>query len=299
MKGCARSCFLWLAGWAAASAAFYVYLQRFTRLEPQIWWASGGAGLCAVLVWSYVYGIVTTAKERSMLREAAVGGQPQDGKWVAVSGTIRSLNPLRTPMTNVPAVAYEYEVYRITSSGGKNSSSTKHTYYQGKALAASTIATRQGVVRVLAVPSLAEIRGEETNTSQAIANVTEYIQNTVFQTSETPKDKRIGMAEEHADDDGTFRVDKKMIDEPPEIEQCFLDEKHIKQGEAVCAFGLYSAQRGGLVPHPNWAKQARIMRGDATAVAAQLRNRMIKYAVGVVIAGGAAYGIVILYSNAG
>ena len=297
MKGCARSCLLWLAGWAAASAAFYIYLQRFTRLEPQIWWASGGAGLLAVLVWSYLFGIVTSAKERSMLLEAAVGGQPRDGKWVAVSGTIRSLNPLHTPMTNVPAVAYEYEVYRVVSSGGKNSSSTKHTYYQGKALAASTIATRQGVVRLLAVPSLNEIPKENTTTSQAIANVQEYINNTVFQTSQTPKDKRIGMAEEHADDDGSFRVDKKM-DDPPEIDQCFLDEKHIKQGEAVCAFGLYSAQRGGLVPHPNWAKQARLMRGDATAVAAQLRNRMIKYAIGVVAFAAAAYGVVILYSNA-
>jgi hypothetical protein len=92
-----------------------------------------------------------------------------------------------------------------------------------------------------------------------------------------------------------FRVDKKRSDDEVEIAQCQLEERHIKQGEMVCAFGLYSSARGGLIPHPNWAKQARLMRGDANTVAGQLRTRIIKYAFGVVICAGIAFGIVRLY----
>ena len=100
------------------------------------------------------------------------------------------------------------------------------------------------------------------------------------------------------DDDGMFRVDKGgMADVEVDLADCTLSERHIKQGETVCAFGLYSAARGGLIPHPNWAKQARLMRGDVTAVAAQLRTRMIKYVFGIVIFGGAAFGIVKLYEH--
>jgi hypothetical protein len=65
----------------------------------------------------------------------------------------------------------------------------------------------------------------------------------------------------------------------------------------VCAFGLYSASRGGLVPHPNWSRTARLMRGDATTVSDQLGNRIIKYAIGAVIFAAATFGIVKLYES--
>src|SRR5688500_12364004 len=101
MKGCARSCLLGLIFFLAASGAFYIYLRGFGELEPQLWWASGGAGLCVSLALSYALGIARMSKERAMLLGAMVGRPPDDGKWVAVSGTIRSLNPLRTPLTGV------------------------------------------------------------------------------------------------------------------------------------------------------------------------------------------------------
>lgn len=294
MKGCARTCLLWLIGCVAAGGVFYVYLRQFGEHKPQLWWASGGAGVCVVLTISYAVAIRTSVKERSMLLGAMVGRPPDDGAWVAVSGTIRSLNPLRTPLTGVPAVAYQYEIYRMESSGGRNSSSSKTTYYQGKALAPSTITTRQGAVRLLAVPTL-DVPAENTQTPAAIANAQQYVSNTEFQTSNTLKEHRTGVEQESTDDDGVFRVDKRGSEQEVDIEACTLEERHIKQGEMVCAFGLYSSMRGGLIPHPNWANQARLMRGDATTVANQLRTRMIKYFLGIVFFGAAAYGIVRLY----
>jgi hypothetical protein len=291
MKGCARSCLLGLLFFVAASGAFYVYLRELGELEPQLWWASGGAGLCVSLAVGYATGIAKMSKERAMLLGAMVGRPPDDGKWVAVSGTIRSLNPLRTPLTGVAAVAYSYEIYRMERSG---KSTAKVTYYEGKALTPSTIASKQGAIRLLAVPTL-DVPVEDAGSEMARMNAQQYVETTTFEpTTRQP----FGTDKEAADDDGMYRVDKKPTDNDVDLADCILEERHIKQGETVCAFGLYSSQRGGLVPHPNWSKPARIMRGDANAVAGQLRSRMIKYSIGIVITSAAAFGIVKLYQSA-
>jgi len=296
MQGCARTCLLWLVGWAAGAALFYVYLRRFGELRPQIWWACGVAGFCAVTTVSYVLAIITFAKERSMLLGAVTGQPPLDGQWVAVSGTIRSNEPLRAPLTGTTSVAYTYEMSRMESSSHRNSSSSKVTYYEGKALAPSTISSKQGAIRLLAVPTL-DVPPEKTDTPAALENAVQYVETTGFETNNTPKSERTGLKAEATDDDGMFRVDKHHADSKVDLSTCTLEERHIKQGEQVCAFGLYSAARGGLIPHPNWSRQARIMRGDATTVADQLRKRILKYAIGLAIFAAGAYGIAKLYET--
>jgi hypothetical protein len=296
MAGCARTCVLWLLGWAGAAAAFYAYFRDFGILEPQIYWASGGAGLCVAIAVSYLAGIVNSFRERATLLEASVGATtPEDGKWVAVSGHIHALNPLRSPLSATNAVAYEYKISRMVRSG--KSGSSEISLYDGKALVPSTIATRYGTVRLLSVPTF-DVKPEDLADETAIANAQRYIESTQFQTRQTPKDKRVGMEQESTDDDGNFRRDDYY---PPEYEidltACMFSEKVIRQNEAVCAFGLYSRHRGGIIPHPNWAKQTRIMRGDASTVAGQLRSRMIKYAIGLVIVSAIIFGITKAYTH--
>jgi hypothetical protein len=167
------------------------------------------------------------------------------------------------------------------------------THFEGKGLIPSTIATRTGTVRLLSVP-LFDFPGEDLDLDKAFLHAREYIARTTFETDATPKDQRAGtMEKESADDDGNFRVDKRSKNamEVP-IDSCHLEEKHIKQNEMVCAFGLYSAARSGLIPHPNWAKQTRVMRGDAETGARLLRNRMLKYLIGIAVFGAAIGGIV-------
>lgn len=291
MSGCARTCVLWVVGWAVASAASYFYFLRFGILEPGIYWAAGGAGLCVAICISYVVGIWNSWRERATLLDTVAGTSPEDGKWVAVSGHIRSVSPLRTPLSGATAVAYEYKIYRMERSG---KSTSEAIYYDGKALAPSTIATRQGTVRLLAVPIL-DTKEETFDHRTAVANALQYVSSTPFQTSSTPKKEKIGVEHESTDDDGNFRVDKKHRENEVDLDDCRYHEKNIKQGEMICAFGLYSQQRGGLIPHPNWAKQSRLMRGDATDVARQLRKRVIKYVIGILVFAAAAYGIVRLY----
>ncbi|HEX7831449.1 MAG TPA: hypothetical protein VF787_17470, partial [Thermoanaerobaculia bacterium] len=292
MKGCARTCLLWILGWGAASFAFFRYFITLGNLYDGLWWASGGAGLAAVIAFAYVYGIVATARERSILLDSINGTPPRDGKWSAVSGRIHSMNKLTAPFSGESVVAYKYAVQRME---GSSKSRTLVKHFEGTALIPSTISTRTGSVRLLSVPTF-DIEKTEINLLTGLDHARRYIESTVFETSDTPKDQRAGTVEkESTDDDGNFRVDKRSDRAfDVDLENCDLEEFHIKQNEQVCVFGLYSAARGGLIPHPNWGKQTRIMRGDGEAVAAKLRNRIVKYAIGVAVFSGIAYGVVLI-----
>lgn len=293
MKGCARSCLLLLLGWGAAAYAFYYYFVSLRDFGPPMYWGSAAAGLFVVAAIGYALGIGTAYRERKMLLEAMAGTPPADGQWTAVSGTIQSTSPLTAPISGAKVVAYEYKIHR-DERHGKNSSEV--VYYDGKALAPSTIATRQGSVRLLSVPAFNDVEAEQVPWSEAVERATKYLAETTFTMYDTAKNRRGRLEEEWTDDDGNFRQDKQHFAREVDLGDRFrFEEKHVKQGEQVCAFGLYSRQRGGLIPHPNWARQTRLVRGDAPKVAEQLRSRMIKYFIGVVIFSGLTYSIVALY----
>jgi hypothetical protein len=289
MKGCARTCLLWIVGWAGLACAFFYYFRTLGELGDGLFWASGGAGACVMLALAYVLGIGAAARERSALLQSVSGAPPVDGKWIAVSGRIHSLHRLHAPLSGESVVAYTYKIWR-TEGSGKSSSQVNH--FEGKALVPSTISTRTGSVKLLSVPTF-DVKAAVLQHEAALRNAKAYIAATQFESTITPKEMRTELGKEWTDDDGNFRVDKRSTnahDVP--LESCHLDETHILQNEAICAFGLYSAAKGGLIPHPNWAKQTRIMRGDAETVAAQLRTKMLRYVIGVVVFGGAVFGIV-------
>jgi len=290
MKGCARTCILWMVGWVAAAGAFFYYFRGIRDFGPPMYWAAIGAGLAVVLCIAYAWGIVQAYRERSMLMGAMAGTPPEDGKWAAVSGTIHSSSPIAAPITGLDSIAYEYKIYRHEQSG-RNSSQV--TYFDGKALTPSTIATRSGSIRLLSVPSFQDIEAEQISWTQAVANAKEYIERTEFRMRDQDKN---AVEEESTDDDGQYRRDRRYSATDVDLADDFrFEEKRIAQGEQVCAFGMYSRERGGLIPHPNWANQTRLMRGNALKVADKLRTRMIKYAFGVVILGAIPYAIVRFY----
>ena len=292
MKGCARTCVLWLLGWGAASYAFYSYFVSLRDFGPPMYWASAGAGLCVVLAIAYTLGIGTAYRERRMLMDSISGTPPPDGQWVAVSGTIQSRTPLTAPISGLDSVAYEYKIHRHERRG-KNSSQV--TYFDGKGLAPSMIATRLGSVRLLSVPSFQDVELQEVPWTQAMQNARAYVAQTAFRMREQDKN---AVDEESTDDDGQYRRDRRYSANEMDLADDFrFEERRIGNGETVCAFGLYSLERGGLIPHPNWAHQTRLMRGNALTVADRLRSRMVKYFVGIVVCSAIAYGIVRLYES--
>lgn len=295
MSGCGRTCTLWLLGWVAAAAGFYMYLRRFGVMEPELNFASGAAGLFAAIAGAYLLGSMSAARERAALLAAVTGEAPSDGAWAAVAGHIRASAPLRAPLSGEAVVMYEYKISKMMGSGKSRSEAI---FYQGKALTPSTIATRQGTIRLLAVPTM-DMPRAGLDSSVASANARRYVEATSFETTFTPKSEKITLDHEWTDDDGSFRVDKHPTAVPEDLAlaDCDMEEKIVRQGEMVCVFGVYSQQRGGLIPHPNWAKHLRIMRGDAVDGARQLRNRIVKFAIGIVVFAAAAYGVTRLYES--
>lgn len=291
MKGCARNCLLLLLGWGIAAYAFYSYFVSIRDFGSPMYWGSAVAGLLVVAAIGYAVGIGTTHRERRLLLDAIAGTPLEDGKWVGVSGTIHATTPLTAPLSGERVVAYEYKIHRDEKLGKSHS---EIVYYEGKALAPSSITTRHGSVRLLAVPSFADI--EAASLTQPVERAKAYVAATPFTRYDTAKGRRERLEAEWTDDDGQFRLDRQHFTREVDLADGFqFEEKQIRQGEQVCAFGLYSRQRGGLIPHPNWARQMRVVQGDSSRVAGQLRGRMIRYFIGVVVCSALVYGIVRLY----
>ena len=291
MSGCARTCLLWILGWVAGACAFFFFLRRYGIVDPQIWWASGIGGFCIGTAAGFVVGAFGLAKERRSLLDAAMGVPPRDGEWVAVSGTIRSSDPLPAPISGVESAVYEY---RITREDRSTSESSTLLFYEGNALTPTTIGTRFGAVRLLAVPTL-DVPYAKVERARAIENAKRYVASTTFETSATPKDQRKGVTKESTDDSGVFRVDRESHGGTDEIEECDFEEKHVRQGETVCVFGLYSRQRGGIVPHRNWAKLANVTIGNGNDVAEKLRKRMWNWSIAALGLALVAIGAAALY----
>jgi hypothetical protein len=291
MRGCARSCLLQLLLWAAITAAVQFYLRSAAPARAEVWPFSLAIGLAASMAIVLAHAVLRTSRERKMLTEAAAGTTPADGAWVAVSGPITSRTPVRGPISGEVVVAYEYKIERDERLGR---STTPVLYYDGKALSESTIATAQGPIRLLTVPTF-EMEPADVRNERAVANATEYIHRTTFANRETGAARTANLEKEWTDDDGVFRIDNRRVGSDVDLNDRFrLAERQIRQNEPVCVFGVYSAERRGLVPDERWGRPARLMRGTASDAARALSGRVVRYTIGaLLLAGGAAGGVVV------
>jgi hypothetical protein len=291
MQGLSRSCLLWSVAFAALVAGAYFYFRGLHGETKFLWPATIATAVFLMLAVSYATGIVMSLGERRILKAALAGERPADGRWAAISGHIQSARPLRAPISGVQSVFYRYEIDGKHMSGND---SQIVTYYEGKALAPSVITTTTGTYRLLAVPTL-EGGGVEVENEVAIRNAQEHIDTTTFETPALSKEERTGVVKEWTDDDGEFRVDFKRSEPEVPMERCIFSEWSVPNGEMVCVFGLYSESRGGIVPHPNWSKQARLLKGSGEAGLGALTKRVFLYALGIIVFTAAAWALVHFY----
>lgn len=287
MKGCARSCVLYLASYLAVVSAIVFTLHRQYSLSPdETGWVAAGAGFLLWVGFGWLFGIAQPIRERSSIRSDMSGTRPIDGKQTGIVGRIDAPGQrLKAPLSGTDCVAYKYEIYKMVRSG-KNS--VKSTFVDGIALIPSVITTQSGSYRLLSVPTL-DFPEADLDHQTAVVNAEAHVRATVFEQKEGAW-KRPKIEEQWTDDDGAYRRERKFTEDAIDIASCTLSEQHIKRGDAVYAFGLYSEQRGGLIPHPNWAKQTRIMKGEGEDVIRQLGKRITKYIFGGIfsLAAGAA-----------
>lgn len=268
MQGCRRACLAQLALWAAIAAGFFWFVRD---AGPPAIGVSLGIGLLATAALLIGWGAFRTLQEQAMLVRSE-REPPRDGTWCAVSGELRTAAPVRAPLSGESVAMYEYSIARTQRFGKR---STLVTYFDGKSLAASSI----GTVRLLSVPAL-EVEPAPLDLTRAIANVSDYIRRTTFAKRDTSRDRTSALEREWADDDGVFRIDRRHTDGDVDLDGSFqFEERHLKPGDHVCAFGVFSSTRGGIVPDEQWGKTSRIMRGTAREIAQRLGKRAISYAL--------------------
>lgn len=274
-----RACGTVLLMYLATAAVLAVILYRRMPVMGSV---VPAALVAAVPGWfgiTYLWEVARRIASVSMIRRAQRGDAPRDGKKIAAVGRITPNGPLLvSPFTKTPCVIYDYKI-----STGRSEDDTDICL--GFAQTPSTIQGRQGGIRLLAYPDL-KFAQQSIPAEQALPNAREYMQETQFQESSVAN---IGksldqLLDIYKDDDGSIRYDNRMPSNT-NIETCLFFEKVVRPGDEVCAIGLYSAQRGGIVPNVAnpLIHQATLEPGGGDAPLQRARKGAIGYSIGAAI----------------
>ncbi len=219
-------------------------------------------------------------------------GAPEDGKLITVVGRIRATGPaLRAPFSQRACLLYQYEVSR--SSTGNSGDNPKA--FAGFALTPSVIDGSNRSIKLLGFPELEGFDSETLDGEMELANARAYIAATPFEDMQgfAALGKVWGAVKERiADDDGSVRKDWQMVDKSYDISDSTLTEEIIVSGEQVCATGVYSAAKGGIVSDLSKALN-KLVKGDAQQSAALLRSEGLGQGIASLV-GGTVFGLVLI-----
>ena len=271
MKGCAQSVLIYLGGLLAAIAALSLGLQRWRGFDFTD--TIGVSLLGGFFLWvsaSLLLSAATAWRDRSAIAGGLAGVEPTDGRRTILSGRIEPLGPaLRAPFSGRECVAYTFEIYAMVSGHRRP---TRVVYYDGVALTPSTIVTRAGSFRLLAVPELD--CDESPLDSASKSRAAEFVRTAAFEVP-TPPFTRPSVEAQWSDDDGEYRRLRNSV-ECDDLEKCQLSERALERGAPVCVFGHYSAAKRAIVADPSdWSKITRVMKGDADSIVKQLGSSVM------------------------
>jgi hypothetical protein len=182
--------------------------------------------------------------------------------------------PLQAPFSGLECIAYWYEASQL----GRTRSRFDHCFYFGWRNAPLAVRTSTGDVHLCASfdrPGW-ETRAEDMD----YANAAEYVGGTAFSGAPELGEGTWGDLEELRTQVPPVRADYAKNPPAPGIRTLTLRESRLERGDAVCAFGRYSAAREALVPDPSAPVFAIDLRAGAPGnVLRDLRSRVILYLV--------------------
>lgn len=285
MKHVAVGCLIGLGGWLALAVALSALLQ--VGLDVPFVDTLGVSALAALVGWAalnLLHAAFQAWRERAAIASGRAGDAPADGAKAVLVGTLEPLGAaLRAPLDGSACLAYEYSITEDRGSGRRR---MILTHFKGSALAPSVIVTRSGRHLLLTVPDL-QASPPATPSSRHIAAFEQYARNTRFTQADGAAQALVAR---WTDDDGAHRSDVCYTPlDRIDLSRCMLAQQHVRPGARVCAIGMYSKGRGGLVPSPAWAGNPRLIEGDADALLQTLgtsaRRRLL---LGLAAAAGAA-----------
>lgn len=286
-----RGCLISLVILGACFGGYWYVLHPHVE-PPAVWWA---VGIATLFMW-ISFGALQTAAMAA--RDAArvsgdstfagySGGQLEDGAVITALGHIRAEGPtLNAPFSGKPAVLYSYDINHI--SRGRHDATTTQDF-SGYALTSCAIDSPHGAIRLLGFPLLTGFDNNNFDTEEGRKNAAAYLESTQFTDMEGFHPGAIfsEVKELLTDDDGQFRKDWKMT-EDRDLSNKHLHEQIVAPGEQVCAIGVWSAAKRGLVP--TGTNVTRLLRGDPQQVISTLRGKCVANVIGGLIAATVANG---------
>ena len=215
---------------------------------------------------------VRRVREVGLLRESVAGAPPADGARIAACGVLVADGAqAEAPFSGSRSAIYSYEVKARQQ---KSDTQIGSGYF----LTPCHVETTAGPVRILGYAEMAftpaRLEGPE-----AAARAQAYFASA----SVTPIG--VGALNEFnamfVDDDGAIKSDSGAVLKDLNSPKIYFLEHAVADRENVCAFGYYSAERGGLVPAPAGMDPypVRLRRGGA----AEVRRSLLRAAAGQLV----------------
>ncbi|HYK05425.1 MAG TPA: hypothetical protein VE974_26980 [Thermoanaerobaculia bacterium] len=224
--------FLALAG----VSGWFVYRRAPTTEGAFIGGAVGG--LILLIAFGWLSAIPARILEWWRIVTARFGGDPRDGKRVAIIGTLRGHGELTAPFSRERCVLYSYE---IATTDTHDNESTYRVAYEGFAMVPLSIEHGPERTRILARPDikLAKTRPQGLAVEE---NAKHFVENTTF----APAPKKSAEEKDLSHTDGHLRVDYQRGPET-NLGACALFEKLLRAEVSVCAIGEFRADRRALL----------------------------------------------------
>lgn len=224
--------FLALAG----VSGWFVY-RRAPSIEAAL---IGGAvgGLILLIAVAWFSAIPARMLEWWRIIMARFGGDPRDGKRVAIIGTLRGHGELTAPFSRERCVLYSYE---IGTTDTHDNESTYRVAYEGFAMVPLSIEHGAERTRILARPDV-KLAKTQPDSLSARENAKLYVEQTNF----APAPKKSAEEKDLSHTDGHLRIDY-MRGPETNIDASALMEKLLRAEASVCAIGEFRADRRALV----------------------------------------------------
>ena len=224
--------FLALAGFSG----WFVY-RRAPSIEAAL---IGGAvgGLILLIAVAWFSAIPARILEWWRIVAARFGGDPRDGKRVAIIGTLRGHGELTAPFSRERCVLYSYE---IVTTDTHDNESTYRVAYEGFAMVPLSIEQGAERTRILARPDI-KLSKTRPDSLTALQNAELFVERTTF----APAPKTTAEEKDLSHTDGHLRVDY-VRGPATNLAACALMEKLLRAEANVCAIGEYRADRRALV----------------------------------------------------
>lgn len=253
MNAIAQGCLEFLVVWGLAAAGLHQVFSGQFEPPGDLWGAVGGGFLIAS-GWGLLRNLLMSLRRRRLLRRES---PPVDGKECASAGNIFAIGePLKTPFEQQECISYGYDVtqQRYISSRGlekQQSRIEKLSLMGGYAMCPCVVRSGMRELKILGFPVPEAFPKTEFQATAIAAKIQRYIGATTFAADTGPSVTSVWkeVRDLFSEDDGSHRYDWRTASLESELrdERTKVSEQYVPNGAAVCVFGTYSQQKGGII----------------------------------------------------